>query len=193
MWQLAAFVTPQADRPLTTTTKSTLNSSTGILTSGPTACVGLDPAAALSPPTTLRMKCGKAPCEFSIRSRLPSHCLHPFQKLDGCSFDQRATRIRGEFAAKRQEEVLERELMTMLTPVHVENSGPLLGSNRPIPAHFSPKKLLRSIPLQWIWPYSGSPTLALSHELHFLVSLRKSCGCKVSITSPIRYSQRSRE
>jgi len=39
-----------------------------------------------------------------------------------------------ESAAKRQEEVLERELMTMLTPVHVENSGPLLGSNRPIPA-----------------------------------------------------------
>ena len=30
--------------------------------------------------------------------------------------------------------------MTMLTPVHVENSGPLLGSNRPVCAHFSVKK-----------------------------------------------------
>ncbi len=33
--------------------------------------------------------------------------------------------ITREFAAKRQEEVFERELMTMLTSVHVENSGPL--------------------------------------------------------------------
>jgi hypothetical protein len=31
-----------------------------------------------------------------------------------------------EFSAKRQE-VNERELMTMVTPIHVENSGPLLG------------------------------------------------------------------
>lgn len=32
-----------------------------------------------------------------------------------------------EFAAQRQEEGLERELMMMLTPVHAENSGLLLG------------------------------------------------------------------
>jgi len=44
-----------------------------------------------------------------------------------------------EFAAKRQEKVFERELMTILTLVHVENSGPLLGSNRPIGAHFTAK------------------------------------------------------
>ncbi len=37
--------------------------------------------------------------------------------------------VTSEFAAKRQGEVFERELMTMLTPAHVENSGPLLGSN----------------------------------------------------------------
>jgi hypothetical protein len=45
-----------------------------------------------------------------------------------------------EFAAKRQEEVFEQELMTVLTPVHVENSGPLLGSNRPVCTHFTVKK-----------------------------------------------------
>jgi hypothetical protein len=32
-----------------------------------------------------------------------------------------------ELAAKRQEEVFARELMTMLTPIHAENSGTLLG------------------------------------------------------------------
>jgi hypothetical protein len=46
--------------------------------------------------------------------------------------------VTGEFAAKRQEEVFERELMTMLTPVHVENSGPLLGSDQPV--HAGPPK-----------------------------------------------------
>jgi hypothetical protein len=45
-----------------------------------------------------------------------------------------------EFATKWQEEVLERELTTMLTPVHVENSDPLLGSTQPVLAHFSDKK-----------------------------------------------------
>jgi hypothetical protein len=30
--------------------------------------------------------------------------------------------------------------MTVLTPVHVENSGPLLGSNRPVCTHFTVKK-----------------------------------------------------
>jgi hypothetical protein len=45
-----------------------------------------------------------------------------------------------EFAAKRQEEIFERELMTMLTPVHVENSGARLGSDRPAFAHFTVKK-----------------------------------------------------
>ncbi len=44
-----------------------------------------------------------------------------------------------EFAAERQEEVFERELMTMLTSVHVENSGSLWGSNRPVCAHFTVK------------------------------------------------------
>jgi hypothetical protein len=39
-----------------------------------------------------------------------------------------------EFAAKRQEEVFKRELLTMLTPIHVENSGPLLGSDQPVHA-----------------------------------------------------------
>ena len=32
-----------------------------------------------------------------------------------------------ECAAKRQKEIFEREMMEMLTSVHVENSGPLLG------------------------------------------------------------------
>lgn len=43
--------------------------------------------------------------------------------------------VTGEFAANRQG-VLKRELMTLLTPVHVENSGPLLGSNRLVYAYF---------------------------------------------------------
>jgi hypothetical protein len=30
--------------------------------------------------------------------------------------------------------------MTMLTPIHVENSGPLLGSNRPIKGYLLPPK-----------------------------------------------------
>jgi hypothetical protein len=41
-----------------------------------------------------------------------------------------------EFVAKRQEEVFERELMTMLSSVHVENSGQGSGSNRPNLQHF---------------------------------------------------------
>jgi hypothetical protein len=45
-----------------------------------------------------------------------------------------------EFAAKRQEEVFKRELLTMLTPVLMENSGQLLGSNRPDLAHDSSRK-----------------------------------------------------
>jgi hypothetical protein len=36
-----------------------------------------------------------------------------------------------EFAAKWQEEIFERELITMITPLYVENSCPLLGQNRP--------------------------------------------------------------
>jgi hypothetical protein len=42
-----------------------------------------------------------------------------------------------EFVAKPQEEVFERELMTMLMSIHVENSGPLLGLNQPLGAHFT--------------------------------------------------------
>ena len=42
-----------------------------------------------------------------------------------------------EFAVKRQKEVFERELITMLTSVHVGNSGPLLGANEPDPVHFT--------------------------------------------------------
>jgi hypothetical protein len=45
--------------------------------------------------------------------------------------------VTGEFSAKRQYEDLERELMAMLTPIHVENSGPLLGSNQLVCAHFT--------------------------------------------------------
>jgi hypothetical protein len=63
--------------------------------------------------------------------------------------------ITREFAAERQEKILERELMTILTSVNLENSGQLLGSNWPIGAHFSVKKKLESITPQWIWPYSG--------------------------------------
>jgi len=42
-----------------------------------------------------------------------------------------------EFAAKRQEEVCKRELVTMLTPVQVENFGRLLGTFGPIRRHFT--------------------------------------------------------
>ena len=41
-----------------------------------------------------------------------------------------------ELSSKRQEEVLERELITMLTSVHVENSWRLLGANEPNLVHF---------------------------------------------------------
>lgn len=34
-----------------------------------------------------------------------------------------------------------------------ENSGPLLGSNRPVLAHLTDRKLLRSIPTKWIRTY----------------------------------------
>jgi hypothetical protein len=50
-------------------------------------------------------------------------------------FDQAI--VTREFVAKRQEEVFQRELMTMLKPVHVENSGPLLGSDQPVHAYFT--------------------------------------------------------
>ena len=43
-----------------------------------------------------------------------------------------------EFATKRQEEVFKREL-AMLTPIYVENSGPPLGSDRPVLTHVSSK------------------------------------------------------
>jgi hypothetical protein len=35
--------------------------------------------------------------------------------------------------------------MTMLTPIHVENSGPLLGSNQPVGAHVSDKNGLHPL------------------------------------------------
>jgi hypothetical protein len=40
--------------------------------------------------------------------------------------------VSSEFAAKLQEDVNEQELMTALTPVYVENTGPFLGSNRSV-------------------------------------------------------------
>jgi len=45
-----------------------------------------------------------------------------------------------KLAAKEQKEVFEQELMTMLTPIHVENSVPLLCSDWSIGAHFNAKK-----------------------------------------------------
>ena len=51
-----------------------------------------------------------------------------------------------EFAAKRQEEVFKRELMTRLASVHVENSGRLFGRNRRICEHFTGRN--RSDPLR---------------------------------------------
>jgi len=51
-----------------------------------------------------------------------------------------------EFAAKRQEEVLKRELITMLAPVHVENSERLVGRNEPIQTYYITKNC--SDPLQ---------------------------------------------
>jgi hypothetical protein len=51
-----------------------------------------------------------------------------------------------EFAAKRQEEVFKRELVTMLTPVHVENVGRLLGAFGPVRRHFTARNC--SDPLQ---------------------------------------------
>jgi hypothetical protein len=45
-----------------------------------------------------------------------------------------------EFAAKLQEDLNEQELMTMLTPVHVENSGPFLGSSRTVREHYCVNK-----------------------------------------------------
>jgi hypothetical protein len=92
-----------------------------------------------------------------------------------------------EFAAKREEEVLERELMTMLTPVHAENSGPLLGSNQPVFAHFKPQKLLRSNALQWIWPYSGSPAKESSKKSK--QSLRDQATLIIRITSKSGYGR----
>ena len=47
--------------------------------------------------------------------------------------------ITGEFAAKWQEEVFERELMTRLASIHVENSGRLFGRNDPICVHSTDK------------------------------------------------------
>ncbi len=51
-----------------------------------------------------------------------------------------------EFAAKRQEEVFRRELMTRLASVQVQNFGRLFGQNRLICAHFTAKS--RSDPLR---------------------------------------------
>jgi hypothetical protein len=50
---------------------------------------------------------------------------------------------------KWQEEILERELITMLAPIHVENSGQLLGSNGPICVHFNARNCPH--PLRWKW------------------------------------------
>jgi hypothetical protein len=54
-----------------------------------------------------------------------------------------------EFAAKRQQEVFERELMSVLTSVHVENSGQRLGSNQPICAHFTAKNCSDQLRHSW--------------------------------------------
>ena len=42
-----------------------------------------------------------------------------------------------EFSAKRQEEFFKREVVAMLTPVHVENDGRLWGASSPIPTQFT--------------------------------------------------------
>jgi len=49
-----------------------------------------------------------------------------------------------ESAAKWQEEVFKRELVTMLNPVHVENVGRLLGGFGPARRHFTASNRLDS-------------------------------------------------
>ena len=61
--------------------------------------------------------------------------------------------------------------MTMLTPIHVENPGPLLGSNRPVCKHLTDKKLLKSIAAQWICSYSGDPNWLLSSSCRTRASI----------------------
>lgn len=85
-----------------------------------------------------------------------------------------------ELSSKRQEDVLERELITMLTSVHVENSGQLLGANEPNLVHLNRKKLLASIAPQWIWLLSGGPVSGLLGSCRggAVVDLQKKTGSR---------------
>ena len=70
---------------------------------------------------------------FAALGMASAHADAPTLTLSGGSavFGLDPAIITGEFPAERQEKVLERKLMTMHTPVHVENSGQPLGSNQP--------------------------------------------------------------
>jgi hypothetical protein len=52
-------------------------------------------------------------------------------------------------STKWQEEILERELITMLAPIHVENSGQLLGANGPICVHFTARTCSNPLRCNW--------------------------------------------
>jgi hypothetical protein len=83
----------------------------------------------------------------STKSLAELGCIVVFQLFPGDQLREPDPAIVArEFAAKRQKEVFERELITMLTPVHVENSERLLGVYGPVREHFTAKN--RSYPLR---------------------------------------------
>ena len=55
------------------------------------------------------------------------------------------TIVTRELPTKWQKEVFKRELITMLVSIHVENSGRLLGANKPIPKQFTDDNRSKSL------------------------------------------------
>ena len=95
--------------------------------------------------------CAKPGCKDKVgyterRLRNARHCI-PLAEL-GCidifqfvPWDQLGQLdpavVTRELSTKWQEEVLERELITMLAELHMESSGQILGGNEPVSVHYS--------------------------------------------------------
>jgi len=83
------------------------------------------------------------PCEKALpgaKALAELSCIVIFQLIPWDQLSQLDPAVvTRELYSKRQEDVLERELITMLTSVHVENSGQLLGTNEPNLVHLNRK------------------------------------------------------
>ena len=141
------------------------------------------------------------PCEMALPGRqslAELSCIVIFQLIPWDQLSQLDPAIVArEFSSKRQEKVLKRELITMLTSVHVENSGRLLGANEPNLVHLIRENC--SHPLHrsrsgfsqeaQVFQRERAPWLLLLNPKHLqkVVQLQDQCErCRTSSITPNR-------